>query len=177
MPFSYSTAECANANANLFNSRYRLQARVASPCRSSSTHQASHLSVCELAGKLRPVSNILYLRVAKQMSKMAEMKYERSGWQPRWKSIKNPSKNTIFQAMITLLKRHFLFLFHPQNLLRVPRLAKSEKAQHVLGNWKHWSCIQIHHFLASCLDGAVWQPGEAHLFKCFCLLFRQRPSL
>lgn len=40
MPFSYSTAECANANANLFNSRYRLQARVASPCRSSSTHQA-----------------------------------------------------------------------------------------------------------------------------------------
>lgn len=125
MPFSYSTAECADANANLLNSKYCLQARVASPCRSSSfifhssSQQpptrpcASHLSVYEIAEKLRPISNILDLRVAKQMSKMAEMKYERSGWQPRWKSIRNPSKNTIFQAMINLLKRLFLFLFHP----------------------------------------------------------------
>lgn len=47
---------------------------------------------------------MLYLRAAKQMSEMIEMKFEQSGWQPNWKSIKNPNENTTFQAMITLLQ-------------------------------------------------------------------------
>lgn len=107
MSSNYSTPTCANANANLFNSRYH----VASPCQSSSFifHSSSQQPptrpcashVYEITGKLRPISNILYLRVAKQTSEMAEMKYERSGWQPRWRSSRNPSKNTIFQAVIT----------------------------------------------------------------------------